>query len=68
MKFNVPPTPAPSILQISGAEEHTRNFKPPVRAKAIRVMGHVSSWTLLPAALASQLWPPADLIGAPRGR
>jgi hypothetical protein len=31
-------------------------------------MGHVSSWTLLPAALASQLWPPADLIGAPRGR
>jgi hypothetical protein len=29
MKFNVPPTPAPSILQISGADEHTRKVKRP---------------------------------------
>jgi hypothetical protein len=29
MKFNVPPTPAPSILHISGAENHTSTFKGP---------------------------------------
>lgn len=45
-----------------------RNFKRRVHAKAIRVKGDVSSRTLLPAALARQLWPPRDPIGAPRGR
>ena len=52
MKFNVPPTPAPSISHISDAENHTRNFKRLVGAKAIRVTGHVPSRILRAAAVA----------------
>ena len=35
MTFHVPPTPAPSILQIKGAEEHTSTFNRPFLAKSV---------------------------------
>lgn len=36
MKFNVPPTPAPSILRISDAENRTRNSKRAFPSRGVR--------------------------------
>jgi hypothetical protein len=63
MKFNVPPTLTPSIVQLSGAEEHTRRFKPSLQRSVLRRRGLIPGSRCARPAWKRPVWLPAIRSG-----